>query len=98
MKVGMKMPQVFKIGGYVVYFWVNENNPLEPVHVHVCKGVPSPTATKIWITRNGKCLLCHNKSKIPSKQLRFIMQTVEARSKDIFDLWYATFRQITFYC
>ena len=33
------MPQVFKIAGYTVYFWVNENNPLEPVHVH---GLQSP--------------------------------------------------------
>lgn len=39
------MPRVFKIGGYIVYFWINENDPLEPVHVHVCEGVPSPTAT-----------------------------------------------------
>ena len=31
------MPQVFKVGGYLVYFWVNENDPLEPVHVHVRK-------------------------------------------------------------
>ena len=52
------MPQVFKIAGYTVYFWVNENNPLEPVHVHIAKGVPSPNATKIWITKSGKCLLC----------------------------------------
>ena len=29
------MPQVFKIGSYWVYFWANENEPLEPVHVHV---------------------------------------------------------------
>ena len=36
------MPRVFKIGSYVIYFWVNENDPLEPVHVHVCEGVPSP--------------------------------------------------------
>ena len=27
------MPQVFKIGSYYVYFWTNENEPLEPVHV-----------------------------------------------------------------
>ena len=51
------MPRVFKIGSYVIYFWMNENDPLEPVHVHVCEGIPSPTATKIWITQNGKCLL-----------------------------------------
>ena len=30
------MPQVFKVGSYWVYFWANENDPLEPVHVHVC--------------------------------------------------------------
>ena len=47
------MPQVFKIAGYTVYFWVNENDSLEPVHVHIAKGVPSPNATKIWITKNG---------------------------------------------
>lgn len=29
------MPQVFKIGPYWVYFWTNENKPLEPIHVHV---------------------------------------------------------------
>ena len=92
------MPRIFKIGGYIVYFWINESDPLEPVHVHVCEGVPSPTATKIWITKNGGCLLCHNKSKIPAKQLRFIMQTLEARHKDIIELWYATFKQISYYC
>lgn len=50
------MPQVFKIAGYTVYFWVNENDPLEPVHVHISKGVPSPNATKIWITKNGETM------------------------------------------
>lgn len=28
------MPQVFKLGSYWVYFWINENNPIEPIHVH----------------------------------------------------------------
>ena len=45
------MPQVFKIGPYWVYFWTNENDPLEPVHVHVSEGAPSQNATKIWITK-----------------------------------------------
>ena len=31
------MPQVFKIGSFWVYFWANENKPLEPVHVHTAK-------------------------------------------------------------
>lgn len=29
------MPQVFKIGAYWIYFWLDENIPLEPIHVHV---------------------------------------------------------------
>ena len=41
------MPQVFKIGSYWVYFWANENDPLEPIHVHVSQGAPSSNATKI---------------------------------------------------
>ena len=27
------MPRVFKVGSYWVYFWANESDPLEPVHV-----------------------------------------------------------------
>lgn len=66
------MPQIFKIGSYVVYFWMNENDPLEPIHVHVAEGVPTPNATKIWITRTGRCLLCNNNSKIMTKKLSYI--------------------------
>lgn len=29
------MPQFFKIGSYWVYFLTNENELLEPIHVHV---------------------------------------------------------------
>ena len=29
------MPQIFKIGPYSFFFWSNEREPLEPVHVHV---------------------------------------------------------------
>ena len=47
------MPQVFKVGSYVVFFWLNEGKPLEPVHVHVHvnMGIPSNDATKIWLTK-----------------------------------------------
>ena len=54
------MPQVFKAGSYWVYFWSNENLPLEPVHVHVAEGAPTANATKIWITSAGKCLVANN--------------------------------------
>ncbi|MCI9560316.1 DUF4160 domain-containing protein [Clostridiaceae bacterium] len=29
------MPQIFRIGSYIIYFWSNENTPLEPEHVHI---------------------------------------------------------------
>ena len=77
------MPQIFKIGSYVVYFWMNENDPLEPIHVHVSEGIPSPKATKIWITKTGKALLCNNNSKIPDRKLKYIREIVEARSSEI---------------
>ena len=38
------MPQVFKVGSYWVYFWANENEPLEPIHVHVAQGAKQSSA------------------------------------------------------
>ena len=92
------MPQVFKIGSYWVYFWSNENDPLEPVHVHVCQGAPSASATKIWITLAGKCYLCHNNSKIPERTLRNIMDIIEARSAEVTGKWLAYFGQCRYFC
>ena len=92
------MPQIFKIGGYLVYFWINESNPLEPVHVHVSEGKPSANATKIWITHSGGCLLQNNNSAIPEKQLRAIMKIIEARSFEIVRMWKDTFGSLTYYC
>lgn len=92
------MPRIFKIGGYLVFFWSNENDPLEPIHVHVCKGYPSENTTKIWITKSGKALLCNNLSHIPAKSLRDIMDVIEARSDEIINKWYSYFKEISYYC
>ncbi len=40
------MPQIFRIGSYIVYFWSNEGIPLEPVHVHIAEGRASANAPK----------------------------------------------------
>lgn len=56
------MPQIFKVGPYTIFFWSNESDPLEPLHVHVAERA-NQNATKIWITATGKCYLCHNKSR-----------------------------------
>jgi len=92
------MPQVFKIGSYSVYFWANENLPIEPVHVHIALGTPTKNATKIWITKAGKCLLCNNNSRIQSRILKNIIAIIEARSQDIIDKWYGFFGEIRYYC
>lgn len=92
------MPQLFRVGSYVVYFWINENNPLEPVHVHIANVKPTPNATKIWITRSGKCLIQNNNSRIPDRQLRILMQIIEARSASIIEKWQETFNEISYFC
>lgn len=92
------MPQVFKIGSYWVYFWSNENDPLEPVHVHVAQGAPTAKATKIWITAAGRCYLCNNNSQIPPRTLRNIMMIIEARSQEIIAKWIAYFGTATYFC
>ena len=91
------MPQVFKIGSYWVYFWTNENDPLEPVHVHVSQGKPTANSTKIWITRSGRCLLANNNSRIQERTLRNIMRIIEARNEEVIQKWKDYFGKTEFY-
>ena len=92
------MPQLFKIGGYWIYFWSDESKPLEPVHVHIAEGRPNASATKIWITRTGKCLKCHNKSGIPDQVLKNMMRMIELRTDYIVKKWLERFGEISYYC
>ena len=92
------MPQIFKIGSYVVYFWANEGEPLEPIHIHIIEGVPSANATKIWITKSGKCLLCNNNSRIHERILRNMMDIIEARSHEVILKWQDFHGEIRYYC
>ena len=80
------MPSIIKAFGYKIYFWSNENDPTEPIHVHVSK-VPQEHATKIWILSNGDVELENNNSHIPDNDLRKILKTVEEFSDDIKDEW-----------
>ena len=91
------MPQIFKIGSYWVYFWANENDPLEPVHVHIAQGAPQKNATKVWITQRGKCFLCNNNSHIPEPALRNMIRIIEARSDEVVSKWIEFFGSAEFY-
>ena len=92
------MPQILRIGPYIIYFWSNENNPLEPIHVHVIEGKASSNATKIWITRSGKTIICNNNSRIPEKVLKRIQRIIEANSAEIIEKWLEFFGEISYYC
>lgn len=92
------MPQIFRIGPYIVYFWSNENDPLEPVHVHIAEGCATANATKVWITSSGKALLSNNSSRIPQKSLRNLMRAIEANSASIINKWYSQFGEIRYFC
>lgn len=81
-----------------MYFWANEGEPIEPVHVHVSQGSPQANATKIWITKAGKCLLSNNNSEIPGVALRNIMRIIEARSTEVINKWHAFYGEIEYYC
>ena len=92
------MPQIFKIGSFWVYFWSNEGNPLEPIHVHVAEDAPTANATKVWITRAGKCLLAHNDSRINVRVLQNILRIIEARSEEVVNKWVVFFGEISYFC
>ena len=72
-----RLPKLFTVSGYTVYFRSNENE--EPIHVHVAKGKPTPNATKIWLTKSGGCILASNGSRIPNKELNELMDFISAQ-------------------
>ena len=92
------MPQLFRLGSYLIYFWSNENDPLEPIHVHVTEGQAAANATKIWITSTGKAILCKNTSGIPKQILRKMIRFIEANSKEIEERWIEHFGEIRYFC
>lgn len=92
------MPQILRVGPYIIYFWSNENNPLEPIHVHIAVGRASANATKLWITRTGKVILNNNNSKIPMRILTRLMRVIEANSADIIEEWLNRFGEISYFC
>jgi len=69
------LPKLFKIGQYIVFFWSNEVN--EPIHVHVGIVDPSQNATKIWLIKNGDCIIAHNRSRIPESDLNELLKVIQ---------------------
>lgn len=74
--------------GYVFFFWANEN--LEPMHIHISKGMQTPNATKFWITSSG-IELANNNSKISEKELRQIHKYLLLNRERIIAQWIRVF-------
>jgi hypothetical protein len=92
------MPQVIKIGAYVIFFWLDEGRPLEPIHVHIAKGVPRANATKVWLTQSGKAVLASRHSEIPAPELRKLIRVVEANADLIREKWLDYFEELRYFC
>ena len=86
-----KLPSLFVVSGYRVFFWSNEEG--EPIHVHVCKGRPSPNATKLWLTKTGGCIVASNGSGIPPRELRELTEFVSAQFFMICAKWKEFFKE-----
>lgn len=92
------MPNLFNYLGYTIFFWANED--FEPIHVHVCKGVPTANTTKIWLTKGGDCILANNNSKISNHDLKKIFKSIQYNYFYIITEWknfYGT-EDVKFYC
>lgn len=93
-----RLPKLFTVSGYIVYFWSNEEG--EPIHVYISKGKPSPNATKIWLAKTGGCIVANNGSKIPNRELNELMEFISAQFFLICAKWKQFFvvDTISFYC
>jgi len=92
------VPSLFRIGGYLVFFWSNENG--EPIHVHIARGKPEPNATKVWLTRSGQCVVAHNNGRIPQSDLKELLDVISAQFFMICRKWKEHFyvEEIPFFC
>lgn len=83
----VRMPSLFKVLGFKVYFWSNEGMPLEPVHVHVSDGAVTRNATKFWVYEDGSVHLESNGSNISSVDINKLIRILEAHSDEIVFKW-----------
>ena len=95
---GFKLPSLFEIFGYKIFFWSNENDG--PIHVHIAKGKPIANSTKVWLTKSGGCILANNNSKISNKDLRELLDIITSNYFVIISEWkkHNVDKDIKFYC
>jgi len=80
------MPKVFRLKEWIVFFWSDEGEPRENLHIHVAKKV-SRNATKFWIHKDKTVELAHNKSRISENELNKIAKALQIYHEDIVNKW-----------
>ncbi len=76
-----RMPKVFERNGFKFFFFANEGNPREPVHIHVRKG---EKLAKFWLNPN---FILEENYGFNSKELKWIEEEIEANIDLIQDKW-----------
>ncbi|SKA73140.1 protein of unknown function [Eubacterium uniforme] len=80
------MPKVFDVFGFSFYFFSDESEPLEPVHVHVSKR-NSSSSSKFWINSDGTIEMEHNHAGYKSNDLKRIMNTIRDYQEEYIEYW-----------
>lgn len=79
------MPTVFRHDGFRFFFYSNEGDPREPVHVHVMKG---DGEAKFWV----KPIAVARSSGFDARTLRRLAQLVAENAAEIERAWHDHFR------
>ncbi|MCG9873278.1 MAG: DUF4160 domain-containing protein [Leptospiraceae bacterium] len=75
------MPKVFEKDGYKFFFFSNEGNPLEPLHIHIRKG---EKLSKFWLKPN---INLESNYGFNSKELNWIEDVIEQNLSLIEGKW-----------
>ena len=75
------MPVVFRLDGFRFFFYSNEGNPLEPVHIHVQK---AGAEAKFWV---GTEITLDTSEGFDAKTLRKLLKIVEDNRTLIEERW-----------
>lgn len=91
------MPDIVKAYGYHIYFWSNENEPLENIHFHISKK-PHQNATKYWILRDGTLRQENNNDNIPANDLKRIVRFMSNKEQieTVEKKWFEHFGEISY--
>lgn len=79
------MPVVFRWQGYRFFFFSNEGDPLEPIHVHSRKG---DKVAKCWVRPGVGLADSHG---MTTTELKLLTQAVEAHAELIERRWHEHF-------